>query len=41
MYGDIYAKLPAVEQGMLMVQLSRMKAYAGVLRDRIERFTQK
>lgn len=38
MHGDLYASLVAVEKGMLMVQLSHMKSYAGVLHDRIERF---
>jgi hypothetical protein len=39
MHGDIYPALSATDQGLLMVQLSHMKAYANVLRDRIERFT--
>jgi len=38
MHGDIYPALFAVDQGMLMVQLSHMKSYASVLRNRIERF---
>jgi hypothetical protein len=39
MHGDIYPKLTATDQGLLMVQLSHMKVYASVLRDRIERFS--
>ncbi len=38
MHGDIYPTLTATDQGLLMVQLSHMKPYAGVLRDRIERY---
>ena len=38
MHGDIYPKLSATDQGLLMVQLSHMKPYVGALRDRIERF---
>jgi len=38
MSGDIYPTLAPIDQGMLMAQLSHMKFYAGMLRDRIERF---
>lgn len=39
MHGDIYPTLKVTDQGLLMVQLSHMKAYASVLRDRVERFS--
>ena len=38
MHGEIYPKLPATDQGLLMVQFRIMKSYSQVLTDRIERF---
>lgn len=38
MHGDFYPTLPAIDQGLLMVQIRNMQSYANVLRDRIERF---
>ncbi len=38
MHGDIYAGMPAVDQGLLMVQLEAMKMYLNTLIRRIERF---
>ncbi len=39
MNSDSYAKLPAVEQGLLMVQITAMQNYSSVLFRRIELFT--
>lgn len=38
MHTDVYASLPAVEQGLLMVQLEAMKMYWQTLDRRIEIF---
>lgn len=38
MHGDIYANLPAIDQGLLMVQLEYMCGYGETLGRRIERF---
>lgn len=38
MHGDVYASLPATEQGLLMVQLVAMDNYSEVLARRIELF---
>jgi hypothetical protein len=38
MMTDTYASLPAVDQGLLMVQVRSMKMYSECLSDRIERF---
>ncbi len=38
MHGDIYAEMPAVEQGLLMVQLVAMQNYESALTRRIELF---
>ena len=38
MHGDIYTALPAVEQGLLMVQLVAMENYSDSLSRRIELF---
>ena len=38
MHCDIYAKLPAVEQGLVMVQLEFMQGYFRTLTRRIELF---
>ena len=38
MHEDIYAGLPAVEQGLLMVQLVAMQNYESALNRRIELF---
>ena len=40
MHGDFYPTLTPTDQGLLMVQLSHMKSYAAVLRDRVQRFNQ-
>jgi len=39
MHGNIYPKLSATDQGLLMVQIRTMGAYSGVLAYRIERFS--
>lgn len=38
MHGDVYASLPAVDQGLLMVQLVAMDNYSDALARRIELF---
>lgn len=38
MLGNIYISLPAVDQGLLMVQIRCMRLYAETLSDRISRF---
>jgi len=38
MHGNIYASLPAVEQGLLMVQLVAMRNYESALERRIDLF---
>lgn len=38
MHGDIYASLPAIDQGLMMVQLDHMRMYSEALGRRIERF---
>jgi len=38
MYTKTFAELPAVEQGLLMVQVRAMDSYSRALGDRIERF---
>ena len=39
MHGDFYANLPAVDQGLLMVQLEFMKGYSDTLARRIDLFS--
>jgi len=38
MYGKVFPTLPAVDQGLLMVQYPQMEAYSVTISDRIERF---
>ena len=38
MHGDIYAKLAATDQGLMMVQVRAMKMYSQALFDRVSRF---
>ena len=38
MHGDFYANLPAIDQGLLMVQLEFMKGYSNTLARRIDLF---
>ena len=38
MYGKVFPTLPAVDQGLLMVQYRQMEAYSDTLGDRLERF---
>lgn len=38
MHGNIYYKLPAVEQGLLMIQIEHMRSYFKILTRRIELF---
>lgn len=39
MYNDEYSSLPAVEQGLLMVQLNAMEQYEKTLKRRIDLFS--
>lgn len=40
MHGETYAELPAVDQGLLMVQIRAMKLYSETLSQRIQVFNQ-
>lgn len=40
MHGDVYAGLPATEQGLLMVQIRAMKCYSEALSQRIDHFAE-